>query len=113
VEDVVPTWPASNWTHEFLCSTYGQERVAMIGVRVWIAIIIVITNFISQRMHKTDCSTISELFRAEVRSLLRLSVLFSIFDHVILCRGSVAEWLRCWTQAQNGLGSNHSRDAVG
>jgi len=32
-----------------------------------------------------------------------------------LCRmsGSVAEWLACWTQAQKGLGSNRSRDAVG
>ena len=27
--------------------------------------------------------------------------------------GSVAEWLVCWTQAQKGLGSNRSRDAVG
>jgi len=27
--------------------------------------------------------------------------------------GSVSEWLACWTQAQEGLGSNHSRDAVG
>ena len=27
--------------------------------------------------------------------------------------GSVAEWLACWTQAQKGLGSNHSHDAVG
>ena len=27
--------------------------------------------------------------------------------------GSVAEWLACWTQAQKGSGSNHSRDAVG
>ena len=26
---------------------------------------------------------------------------------------SVAEWLACWTQAQKGLGSNCSRDAVG
>jgi len=26
--------------------------------------------------------------------------------------GSVAEWLACWTEAQKGLGSNHSRDAV-
>ena len=26
--------------------------------------------------------------------------------------GSVAEWLACWIQAQNGLGSNRSRDAV-
>jgi len=25
---------------------------------------------------------------------------------------SVAEWLACWTQAQKGLGSNRSRDAV-
>jgi len=27
--------------------------------------------------------------------------------------GSVAEWLACWTQAQKGLGSYRSRDAVG
>ena len=27
--------------------------------------------------------------------------------------GSVAEWLACWTEAQKGLGSNRSRDAVG
>jgi len=27
--------------------------------------------------------------------------------------GSVAEWSACWTQAQNGPGSNRSRDAVG
>jgi len=26
--------------------------------------------------------------------------------------GSVAEWIECWTQAQKGLGSNRSRDAV-
>ena len=33
------------------------------------------------------------------------------FDTLCLC-GSVAEWLACWTQAQNGPGSNRSRDAV-
>ena len=27
--------------------------------------------------------------------------------------GSVAEWLACWTQAQEGPGSDRSRDAVG
>jgi len=25
--------------------------------------------------------------------------------------GSVAEWLACWTQAQKGLGSNHTHRA--
>jgi len=30
-----------------------------------------------------------------------------------LLHGSVAEWLARWTQAQKGLGSNRSRDAVG
>ena len=30
-----------------------------------------------------------------------------------LSGGSVAEWLACWTEAQKGLGSNRSRDAVG
>jgi len=28
-------------------------------------------------------------------------------------RGSVVEWLACWTQAQKGLGSNRSCDTVG
>ena len=28
-------------------------------------------------------------------------------------RGSVAEWLACWTRAQKGPGSNRSRHAVG
>jgi len=27
--------------------------------------------------------------------------------------GSLAEWLACWTQAQKGLGSKSSRNAVG
>jgi len=36
------------------------------------------------------------------------------FDHNSYhLAGSVAEWLACWTQAQNGLDSNRSRDAVG
>jgi len=32
---------------------------------------------------------------------------------IIIIGGSVAEWLACWTQAQQGPGSNRSRDAVG
>jgi len=36
-----------------------------------------------------------------------------LFLFYSLRRGSVAEWLACWTQAQKGLGSNRSRDAVG
>jgi len=27
--------------------------------------------------------------------------------------GTVAEWLACWTQAEKGVGSNRSREAVG
>jgi len=38
---------------------------------------------------------------------VRISSFFQTWD------GSVAEWLACWTQAQNGLGSNRSRDAAG
>ena len=33
--------------------------------------------------------------------------------HRMTWGGSVAEWLACWTQAQKGLGSNRSCDAVG
>ena len=35
------------------------------------------------------------------------------FTPTLICGGSVAEWSACWTQAQKGLGSNRSRDAVG
>jgi len=35
------------------------------------------------------------------------------FHQVASSGGSIAEWLACWTQAQKGLGSNRSRDAVG
>ena len=34
-------------------------------------------------------------------------------SHGFVKGGSVAESLACWTQAQKGLGSNRSRDAVG
>jgi len=38
----------------------------------------------------------------------------STLRQVTVIKGdSVAEWLACWTQAQNGLGSNRSHDAVG
>jgi len=32
--------------------------------------------------------------------------------HCRMVDGLVAEWLACWTQAQKGLGSNCSHDAV-
>ena len=38
---------------------------------------------------------------------------FSRFSRTQAHGGLVAEWLACWTQAQNGLGSNRSRNAVG
>ena len=31
-----------------------------------------------------------------------------IAEHRSAARGSVAEWLACWTQAQKGPGSNYS-----
>ena len=42
---------------------------------------------------------------SELRCIVCLSVCLSV-------AGSVAEWLACWTQAQKGLGSNRSHDAV-
>ena len=30
--------------------------------------------------------------------------------NALLLRGSAAEWLACWTQAQKGLGSDRSRN---
>ena len=37
----------------------------------------------------------------------------NLVDTIYNIRGSVAEWLACWTQAQKGPGSIRSRDAVG
>jgi len=50
---------------------------------------------------------------AKVGVLQRCSRFTNYFDHLLLSGGSVAEWLVCWTQAQKGLGSGRSRDAVG
>ena len=36
---------------------------------------------------------------------------FTLFP--LITSPPVAEWLACWTQAQKGLGSNRSRNAVG
>jgi len=41
-----------------------------------------------------------------------LLVEYGPFTFPYLITYSVAEWLACWTQAQKGLGSNRSRDAV-
>jgi len=43
-----------------------------------------------------------------------VSVFVNKIIHVLFVTlgSSVAEWLACWTQAQKGLGSNRSRDAV-
>jgi len=45
-----------------------------------------------------------------MRLLPILWLLKAAFD---LYTSTVAEWLACWTQAQKGLGSNRSRNAVG
>ena len=43
----------------------------------------------------------------------RFTEYLTIYRKLILGDSVVAEWLACWTQAQKGLGSNRSRDAVG
>jgi len=43
----------------------------------------------------------------------RLSISDGKLSNCIATCGSVADWLACWTQAQKGLGSNRSWDAVG
>jgi len=53
------------------------------------------------------CSYDSEKLHRYCPSRISLSML------TVGWGGSVAEWLPCWTQAQKGLGSNRSRDAVG
>ena len=61
-------------------------------------------------------SRILSLFRTNTHisvSLAHLLISYKFFDILKGRGGSVAEWLACWTQAQKGLGSNRSRDAVG
>jgi len=47
----------------------------------------------------------------DTSSITRQTSFFGTVHHIE--GGSIAEWLACWTQAQKGLGSNRSRDAVG
>ena len=53
------------------------------------------------KANSTACGAVSDEMNANCK-LLRAS-----------WGGSVAEWLACWTQEQNGPRSNRSRDAVG
>jgi len=54
----------------------------------------------------THCTVATERrWRVKLRNITSLGN--------VLGGGSVAEWLACWTQAQKGLGSHRSRDAVG
>ena len=41
------------------------------------------------------------------RTLQQISIVISLLG------SRVVSWLACWTQAQQGLGTNRSRDAVG
>jgi len=52
------------------------------------------------------------IYIRELRSTYQLYLLMVILLLSVIKDGSVAEWLVCWTQAQKGLGSNRSRDAV-
>jgi len=59
--------------------------------------------FVASKVKRWD-TTVDKLDQRSVRNIENL---------LLLRGGSVAEWLACWTQAQKGLGSNRSRDAVG
>ena len=34
ITDVIPSWPAANWSQEFFASNYGEDRVTMKDVDV-------------------------------------------------------------------------------
>jgi len=63
-----------------------------------------------------DTSSIIFLFHFWLFSDAVLWVSCEIFENLEVPKfvggGSVAEWLACWTQAQKGLVSNRSREAV-
>ena len=80
----------------------------------------------------TECDSITRMLFKDVywhcgRYIAILCICISIFTRIVfylpflshakqvvtMQGGSVAEWLACWTQAQKGLGSNRSSDAVG
>jgi len=51
--------------------------------------------------------------RDEIKHYAYMVVRCSLRKLLFYMGGSIAEWLACWTQAQKGMGSNRSRDAVG
>ena len=53
------------------------------------------------------------LVQSPVNQIHTTYFILIVYGHCSLQRGSVAKWLACWTQAQKGLGSNRSCDAVG
>jgi len=63
------------------------------------------------RLQAGDTQQVEPVTLVERRWRERTGVAFQ--HHLNTTGGSVAEWLACWTQAQKGLGSNRSRDAVG
>ena len=64
---------------------------------------------LTQQLRKQSASGLQSSFNASYAQSFNLSVSSSFTTRE---GGSVAEWLACWTQAQKGLGSNRSRDAV-
>ena len=96
-------------TPQFSCSMYSSRH--LIGCRqrsAWLWLVrLIITRTVRRLAIATFAvATPSELFYWHVR-YLHICLLCCVWG------GSVAEWLACWAQAQKGLGSNRSRDAVG
>ena len=66
---------------------------------------------LQQQVFNAVLSSLCQTVLPGVSFFMDLSVCPSVIW--FLLGGSVVEWLACWTQAQKGLGSNRSRDAVG
>jgi len=59
----------------------------------------------------TFCVVDINMCSARLFNIACREIIFSFINHLTF-RIPLAEWLACWTQAQKGPGSNHSRDAV-
>ena len=66
-----------------------------------------------ERERETEGRNVNVVSQTQIRSNPKIIIQYVFLSLIINEGGSVAEWLACWTQAQKGLGSNRSRDAVG
>ena len=113
-------WSSSWMWRETLLTIFAHRDLQCVFINllhflVWAGHLF-ISSFMMHRVHQSHCehSCVPLLWTATFDGQKRTDSLIAIYEEAHLTTGGlVAEWLACWTQAQKGLGWNHSRDAVG